>query len=212
MAMVLLVYGLLNLAYCYALPMGEIANASSPLHDTALPVASKAAQTFLPRFGAQWVAIATLLSTIGALNGSILTGARIPYAMARDGLFFACFARLGQRSAVPVVAILAQGLWAALLVIMAKFDQLTDCVIFASMIFYAITTAAVFVLRKKQPATPRPYKTLGYPVVPILFIAVAIWLLLNTLRTNPLESAAGLGLIGLGLPVYFWQRRTAARL
>jgi len=85
-------------------------------------------------------------------------------------------------------------------------------VIFASMIFYAITTAAVFVLRKKQPATPRPYKTLGYPVVPILFIAVAIWLLLNTLRTNPLESAAGLGLIGLGLPVYFWQRRTAARL
>jgi APA family basic amino acid/polyamine antiporter len=212
MALVLLVYGLLNLAYCYALPMGEIANASSPLHDTALPVASKAAQTFLPRFGAQWVALAALLSTIGALNGSILTGARIPYAMARDGLFFACFARLGQRSAVPVVAILVQGLWAALLVVMAKFDQLTDCVIFASMIFYAITTAAVFVLRKKQPGTPRPYKTLGYPVVPILFIAVAIWLLINTLRTNPLESAAGLGLIALGLPVYLWQRRTTARL
>jgi APA family basic amino acid/polyamine antiporter len=79
------------------------------------------------------------------------------------------------------------------------------------MIFYAFTTAAVFVLRKKLPNAPRPYKTLGYPVVPILFVTVAIWLLINTLRTNPLESAAGLGLIGLGLPVYVWQRRTAAR-
>jgi APA family basic amino acid/polyamine antiporter len=211
MAMVLLVYGVLNLAYCYALPIGEIANSSSTLHDAALPVASKAAQTFLPRFGAQWVAIAAMLSTIGALNGSILTGARIPFAMARDGLFFACFARLGERSAVPVVAIILQGLWAALLVVSATFDQLTDCVIFASMIFYAATTAAVFVLRKKLPDAPRPYKTLGYPVVPLLFVAVAIWLLINTLRTNPLESAAGLGLIALGLPVYLWQRRTAAR-
>jgi APA family basic amino acid/polyamine antiporter len=79
------------------------------------------------------------------------------------------------------------------------------------MIFYAATTAAVFVLRKKLPDAPRPYKTLGYPVVPILFVAVAIWLLINTLRTNPRESAAGLGLIGLGWPVYLWQRRTAAR-
>jgi basic amino acid/polyamine antiporter, APA family len=117
---------------------GEIANSSSTLHGTALPVASKAAQTFLPRFGAQWVAIAAMLSTIGALNGSILTGARIPYAMARDGLFFACFGRLGERSAVPVVAIILQGVWAAMLVVSATFDQLTDCVIFAGMIFYAV--------------------------------------------------------------------------
>jgi basic amino acid/polyamine antiporter, APA family len=210
MAIVLLVYGALNLAYCYALPIGEIASSSSTLHGGALPVASKAAQTFLPRFGAQWVAIAALLSTIGVLNGSILTGARIPYAMARDGMFFACFARLGERSAVPVAAILLQGFWASLLVVSATFDQLTDCVIFASMIFYAATTAAVFVLRKKMPDAPRPYKTLGYPVVPILFVAVALWLLINTLRTNPVESAAGLGLIALGWPVYIWQRRTAA--
>jgi basic amino acid/polyamine antiporter, APA family len=210
MALVLLVYGALNLAYCYALPIGEIASSSSTLHGAALPVASKAAQTFMPRFGAQWVAVAALLSTIGVLNGSILTGARIPYAMARDGLFFACFARLGERSAVPVAAILLQGLWAAVLVVSASFDQLTDCVIFAGMIFYAVTTSAVFVLRRKLPDAPRPYKTLGYPVVPALFVAVAIWLLINTLRTNPVESAAGLGLTGLGLPVYFWQRRKAA--
>ena len=211
MAIVLVVYGVLNLAYCYALPIGEIADSSSTLHAGALPVAAKAAQTFLPRFGAQWVAIAAMLSTIGALNGSILTGARIPFAMARDGLFFASFARLGEHSAVPVVAIMLQGLWASLLVVSATFDQLTDCVVFASMIFYAITTAAVFVLRKKLPTAPRPYKTLGYPVVPILFVAVAVWLLINTLYTNWHESAIGLGLIALGLPVYIWQRRTANR-
>jgi APA family basic amino acid/polyamine antiporter len=211
MAIVLLVYGVTNLAYCYALPMNEIAASNSTLHPAAPPVATKAAQSFLPHFGAQWVAIAALLSTIGVLNGSILTGARIPFAMARDGLFFARFARLGQRSSVPVAAIMLQGLWAALLVVSATFDQLTDCVIFAGMIFYAVTTSAVFVLRKKMPNAPRPYKTLGYPVVPLLFVAVAVWLLINTLRTNPLESVFGLGLIGLGLPVYFWLRRTASQ-
>jgi APA family basic amino acid/polyamine antiporter len=77
------------------------------------------------------------------------------------------------------------------------------------MIFYATTTTAVFVLRKKLPQTPRPYKTLGYPVVPMLFIVVAVWLLINTVVTSPKESAAGLGLIALGLPIYFWLRRAA---
>jgi len=129
--------------------------------------------------------------------------------MSRDGLFFARFGRLGGHSAVPVQAIFLQGLWASVLVISATFDDLTDCVIFAGMIFYAATTSAVFVLRKKLPNAPRPYKTLGYPVMPILFVAVAIWLLINTLRTKPSESAVGLGLIGLGLPLYFWRRRTA---
>jgi APA family basic amino acid/polyamine antiporter len=210
MAIVLAVYGLLNLAYCYALPIEAIAASSSTLHGTALPVASKAAQTFMPRFGAQLVAIAALLSTIGVLNGSILTGARIPFAMARDGLFFARFAQLGQRSAVPVPSIILQGIWASVLVLSATFDQLTDCVIFAGMIFYAATTTAVLILRKKQPETTRPYKTLGYPVVPLLFVSVAVWLLINTLSTNPIESVAGLGLIVLGLPVYYWQRRIPA--
>jgi APA family basic amino acid/polyamine antiporter len=197
----------LNLAYCYALPIDAIASSSSTLHNAALPVASKAAQTFLPRFGAQFVAIAAMLSTIGALNGSILTGARIPYAMARDGLFFAQFAQLGGRSAVPVASIVLQGVWASVLVLSATFDQLTDCVIFASMIFYAAGATAVLVLRKKRPDAVRPYKTLGYPVVPLLFVMVAVWLLVNTLSTKPVESVVGLGLIALGLPVYYWQRR-----
>jgi len=117
---------------------------------------------------------------------------------------------LGERSSVPVASIFLQGIWASVLVLSATFDQLTDCVIFAGMIFYAATTTAVLVLRKKLPQTPRPYKTLGYPVIPLLFVTVAVWLLINTLSTNPVESLAGLGLIALGLPVYYWQRRSPA--
>jgi len=208
MFIVLAVYLLVNLAYCYALPISEIASSSSTLHGSALPVAAKAAQTFLPRFGVGLMAIAGVLSTVGALNGSILTGARIPYAMARDGLFFTRFADLNDKTSVPVSSVIFQGIWASVLALSATFDQLTDCVVFAGMIFYASTTAAVFVLRRKMPAAPRPYKTLGYPVVPLVFIMVALWLLVNTLRTSTVESIAGLVLIALGLPVFLWQRRT----
>ena len=207
MLIVLAVYLLVNLAYCYALPISEIASSSSTLHGSALPVAAKAAQTFLPRFGVGLMAIAGVLSTVGALNGSILTGARIPFAMARDGLFFTRFADLNVKTAVPVAAIIFQAIWGSLLVLSATFDQLTDCVVFAGMIFYAATTAAVFVLRRKMPGAARPYKTLGYPFVPVVFIMVALWLLVNTLQTSTVESVAGLVLIALGLPVFFWQRR-----
>jgi APA family basic amino acid/polyamine antiporter len=207
MAVVLLVYGLVNLAYCYTLPIGEIASASSTLHGSALPVAAKAASAFAPQYGVKLVAVAALLSTIGVLNGSILTGARIPYAMARDGLFFARFARLNEKSAAPVAAILFTGMWSSVLALSATFDQLTDSVIFAGMIFYGATTAAVFVLRRKMPNAPRPYKTLGYPMVPALFIVVAVWLLFNTLKTNAVESVAGLILIAAGWPVYLVFRR-----
>lgn len=207
MFIVLAVYLLVNLAYCYALPISEIATSSSTLHGSAPPVAAKAARAFLPRYGATLMAIAGVLSTIGALNGSILTGARIPYAMARDGLFFARFADLNARTAVPVPSIIFQGIWGSILALSATFDQLTDCVVFAGMIFYASTTIAVFVLRRKTPNAPRPYKTLGYPFVPIVYILVALWLLLNTLYTSKVESIAGLVLIALGLPVFFWQRR-----
>ena len=99
-----------------------------------------------------------------------------------------------------------QGIWASVLAVSGTFDQLTDCVVFASWIFYAATASAVFVLRRKMPDAPRPYRTSGYPIVPLLFIAVAAWLIVNTLVTNPLESAVGTFLILLGLPVYFFNR------
>ncbi len=214
MFIVLLVYGLANLAYFYALPFGEILTSNSTAHRDALPVASKAAIAFLGERGPALVSIAFLISTIGVLNGSILTSARIPFAMACDGLFFSRFAELSRLSAVPVAAISLQAVWASVLAISGTFDQLTDYVVFAGWIFYAATTAAVFVLRKKLPDAPRPYRTLGYPVVPFIFVLVAIALLINTWITSRVESTAGLVLIALGLPIYFWQRarnRAAAR-
>jgi APA family basic amino acid/polyamine antiporter len=212
MGIVLLVYGAINLAYFYGLPFSEVATSSSSLHGNSPPVVSKAATTFLGDLGPKFVSAAVLLSVIGVLNGSILTSARIPFAMARDGLFFSKFAKLDDKTAVPVAAILMQGIWAALLSLSATFDQLTDGVVFAGMIFYASCCAAVFVLRKKMPNAPRPYRTFGYPVVPLLFVVVAIWLLFNTLKTSPAESRVGLILIALGLPIYFWQRRKRASI
>ena len=206
MAIVLVIYGLTNLAYFYALPFEEILTANTSFNGT--PVVTKAAMTFLHTHGAQFVSIAVLLSVIGVINGSILTSARVPYAMARDGLFFSKFAQLNKKQAVPVAAIIMQGIWASVLAFSATFDQLTDGVVFASMIFYASCCVAVIVLRKKMPDATRPYRTLGYPIVPIMFVIIAVWLLVDSVIHNTVFSLAALGLILLGLPIYFWQRRT----
>ncbi len=198
---VMAIYLLTNLAYFHALPVNEIAAAN-----TAYPVATKAVATFLGSTGATFVALAIMISIIGALNGSILTNSRVPFAMARDGLFPKKIAELNEKSRVPVRAIVIQAVWASALALLGTFDQLTNYAIFATWIFYILTTSAVFVLRRKMPEAERPYKTLGYPVTPVIFILVGFWLLVNTLQTNPLEAGVGLFLIALGLPVYFYFR------
>ena len=126
--------------------------------------------------------------------------------MARDGLFPARAGVLSARTRVPVVAVLMQAAWACVLAASGTYDQLTDYVIFAAWIFYGLVTSAVIVLRFRAPDLPRPYKTLGYPVVPLVFVLVAIWLVVNTLVNRPVESVAGLVLIALGLPVYWYFR------
>jgi APA family basic amino acid/polyamine antiporter len=207
MALVALVYCLANLSYFYAVPFADVVTSNSTRHRDALPVATKAAQTFLGDGGGRLVSIAFILSTLGALNGSVLANARVPFAMARDGVFFAGLAVLHPRTQVPVRAILVQALWSCLLAISGTYDQLTDCVIFASWIFYGLVTSSVFVLRRKLKDARRPYRTLGYPLVPLLFVATAAWLVVNTLVARPVESAAGLVLIGAGLPFYLYFRR-----
>ncbi len=119
------------------------------------------------------------------------------------------FKSMGHLSAtrVPVIALIVQGIWACLLALSGSFDTLTDYVIFGSWIFYAFVTASVFVFRKKYPDAERPYKTFGYPVVPILFILVAGWLLINTITSAPLQSFIGIFLILIGLPVYYYLTR-----
>jgi len=207
MLIVILVYMITNLAYFYALPFSEILTSNSTVYRDALPVAAKAAQTF-SFYGAHIVSIAFIISAIGALNGITLMNARVPFAMARDGLFFSPLANLNATSRVPANAIWFQGIWACLIALSGTFDQITTSVIFAVWVFTALVGSSLFVLRRKLPAAPRRYRALGYPVVPALFVLVAVWLVVNTLTESPVESVAGLVLIALGLPFYVYFRRT----
>lgn len=206
MIMVMAIYCLMNLSYFYALPIGEVVNANSTKYRDALPVAAKAAQTFLGEYGGKLISVAFVISAFGALNGSILSNARVPYAMAHDGLFFRRMASLSKGTRVPVFSLVVQAVWSCVLALSGTFDQLTDCLLFASWIFYGLVTSSVFVLRRKMPDAARPYKTFGYPLIPIVFVLVAFWLIVNTLIEKPVESIAGLVLIGIGLPLYFYFR------
>ena len=147
-----------------------------------------------------------MISAIGALNGITLMNARVPFAMARDGLFFRSLGNLSEISRVPVNAIWFQGIWACVLALSGTFDQITTSVIFAVWLFTALVGASLFVLRRKLPAAPRRYRAIGYPVIPALFVLVAAWLVVNSLSASPVESAAGLILIALGLPFYLYFR------
>jgi APA family basic amino acid/polyamine antiporter len=201
MLIVILVYLVTNLAYFYALPFSEILTSNSTAYRDALPVAARAAQTF-SRYGAQIVSIAFIIAAIGALNGITMMNARVPFAMARDGLFFGPLGNLSEKSNVPVNAIWFQGIWACVLALSGTFDQITTSVIFAVWLFTALVGSSLFVLRHKVPAAPRRYRTPGYPVVPALFVVVAVWLVVNSVTAYRVESAAGLVLIALGLPFF----------
>ena len=127
--------------------------------------------------------------------------------MARDGLFFRSLARLSSRSNVPVRAILAQAIWASVLAVSGSYDTLTDSVVFASWLFYGLVTASLFVFRKQMPDAPRPYRALGYPVVPLIFLLVTAALLFNTFFSAPREALRGVAVLVAGLPFYwYWSR------
>jgi APA family basic amino acid/polyamine antiporter len=207
MLIVIFVYLVTNLAYFYALPFSEVLTANSTAYRDALPVAARAAQTF-SSYGAQIVSIAFIIAAIGALNGITMMNARVPFAMARDGLFFGRLGNLSDKTDVPVNAIWFQGIWACVLALSGTFDQITTSVIFAVWVFTALVGSSLFVLRHKVPAAPRRYRVIGYPVVPALFVLVAVWLVVNSVMAYRVESAAGLALIALGLPFYFFFRRS----
>lgn len=206
MLLVILVYVVANIAFFYALPFGEVLTANSTQYRNALPVASKAALTF-SSYGPQLVSLAFMIAAVGALNGITLMNARVPFAMARNGLFFRPLGLLSDRR-VPARAIWFQALWACLLALSGTFDQITTSVIFAVWLFTALVGSSLFVLRRKLPAAPRRYRAIGYPVVPAIFVLVAAWLVINSLSATPVESAAGLLLIAIGLPFFLFFRAT----
>jgi basic amino acid/polyamine antiporter, APA family len=200
---VIVIYLLANLAYFYVLPADAVASTSR--------VAGEMMRRILGAPGAGAVSIAAMISIFAALNGSILSGSRVPFAMARDGLFFKRVGFVHPKHRTPSVSILALSAWACLLVLSGRYDQLYTYVIFASVILYGMATAAVIVLRFKRPDMPRPYRTIGYPVVPIVFVLGIASLVISTLLKSPQESLIGLGLISLGLPFYFyWKGRSQA--
>jgi len=199
-------YLLVNLAYFYVMTPTEIGSVS-----LASSVATEVAQRFLGARATQLIAVALMLSSVGALHASVLANSRIPFAMAREGVFFKSLSRLSPTTHVPIRAILAQAAWASVLALSGSYDALTDSVIFASWLFYGLSIASLFVFRYTMPNAHRPHRAFGYPVVPALFLLVTLWLLANTFVATPRLALIGLLAMLAGLPFYwFWSRSVNA--
>ncbi|MDD2769367.1 MAG: amino acid permease [Methylococcus sp.] len=200
---VMAVYLLANLAYFYALPLDAVKGSERVAQDVALIVFGD--------WGSAAITAAAVVSTLAALNGSILSGARVSYAMARDGLFFSPLARLNPVHRTPVNALVIQALFACFLILLfgqdrAGFDRLFNYAIFGLWAFYGITAFAVIVLRRKSPDVPRPYHTAGYPWVPMVFTSVAGLFCISMIFRNPGETGIGLAFLLLGIPFYLYWR------
>ncbi|GMV09752.1 MAG: amino acid transporter [Gemmatimonadota bacterium] len=217
--MVSVLYIMSNVAYLNVLPLagdptGATAVARGIQHATQDRVATAMMETVFGTGGTTLMAIAILISTFGCNNGLILAGARVCWAMARDGVFFARAGRLNSRG-VPGFALVVQSLWISALCLTGTYGQLVDYVIFAALVFYCLTTIGLFILRRTRPGTPRPYRAIGYPVLPGLYVVLAgalavILLLADKTRA---QAMAGLAIVLLGIPVfYLWRAWRGAPL
>jgi len=219
---VIVVYVLANLAYIYIIPVKEMgqkyvaAEASGGSYLVAIDVAN----SFLGRWGGALIAMAIMISTFGAVNGTTMMSARVYFAMAREKLFFRKLGDIHPRYLTPGPSLIVQGIWASILVLSGTFDQLTDMLIFVSWVFYALGALSVFTLRKKMPDFPRPYKVWGYPYTPIIFILFASVYIIFTLYTDTLNflnhkaplinSVMGLLWVAIGIPGYiYWSLKKA---
>lgn len=197
-----LLYLATNVAYLNLLPLEGIQNAQEDRVGTA------AISMILSDKAVVVMAAAIMISTFGCMNGMILAGARVYYAMARDGLFFRSVARIDPRRHTPSASLAVQCAWACLLTLSGTYSDLLDYVIFAVLLFYILTIAGVFVLRRKRPDMPRPYRAIGYPVIPGLSIAAAALVEVLLLLYKPSYTWPGLIIVLLGIPVYYiWRRR-----
>ncbi len=194
------IYVIINIAYMYLLPVNSIAASSS--------LAADAVQTVIGTTGGGLIALAIFISTFGTAGIYTLTAPRIYFAMASDGIFFKQVSKIHPKYNTPYYAIIFQSTWAVILVLFwGTFENLISYVVFTDWIFFALTAATIFIFRKRLPDAKREYKTLGYPYTPLFFIAVAVWFVLNTLIEKPEQAIAGIIMLGLGLPVYFYWKR-----
>jgi basic amino acid/polyamine antiporter, APA family len=212
---VVVLYILANLAYLAALPIDGNSLGTTPFERGISQAAddrvgTAVLQTASPTLGVPFMAIAIMISTFGCINGMILMGARLYYAMAADGLFFQSVGRLNSRG-VPAVGLILQGVWSMLLVFSGTYNELLDYVIFAALLFYVLTVGGLFVLRVTRPNAERPYKAFGYPVVPALYVILCALIMVDLLIVRPEYTWPGLILVLTGIPVYFfWRLRSRA--
>ena len=203
-AIVVVLYLFVNLAYLYVLPLGEMAESTM--------VASSAATKIFGAVGASIISGAVMVSAFGALNGSTITGPRILYAMADDGLFFKPIAWVHPTYRTPAAAILLCAVLGVAYVMSSSFEQLAGAFIIGIWPFYALAVGAVFVLRRRRPDLPRPYRTVGYPLVPFVFLLASILMLGNSVIEAPTRTLLNFGIILLGIPVYYvWTRTRRTR-
>jgi APA family basic amino acid/polyamine antiporter len=197
---VTVIYILTNVAYMFLLPLPQIS--------TSPRLAADAVGVILGTTGGSIIALAIFISTFGTAGIYTLTAPRIYYAMAANKVFFPKVAEIHPKYHTPAVAILSQSVWAIILIFFwGTFENLISYVVFTDFIFFALTASSIFVFRKRLPNAERPYKTLGYPVTPIIFIAISVWFVLNTLVEKPEQAWAGLGFLALGVPVYYYWKR-----
>ncbi len=201
---VVVVYLLLNALYIYALPVAELATVDVRVVDAA------ADQLFGPAIAGPFAA-ASVVMIAASISAMVLAGPRVYYAMARDGLFPAFAARLHPRYRTPSRAIAAQGIWASLLVLSGRFDQLVEYTGFAIVLFAGVGVASLFVLRRRHPDEPRPFRAWGYPIAPVIFATSSALIVLNALWRSPATAGAGVLVILAGLPVFLFMRRSRSR-
>ncbi len=192
---IIVLYLLINCVYLYVLPLEQMQESPT--------VAADVLERLVGPRGGQIVAIMVIISTFGALNGLILTGARISYAMGRDHTLFRWLGHVHPRFQTPAIAIGFQAIWSAVLILSGKFETLVLYTAFTTWLFFGLVVVALIILRKRRPAMPRPYRVWGYPVIPLLFIAMTLIMLLSAVWQAPKQSLLALGFILLGLPVYF---------
>jgi APA family basic amino acid/polyamine antiporter len=212
---VLLLYVLCNFVYLSVLPMAGDAAATTVMgrgiqFAAEDRVATAVMDQAFAGSGAKLMAAVILISTFGCVNGLLLAGARVYYAMSRDGLFFKSVGKLSERTKAPANSLWVQWAWACLLCLSGSYSQLLDYVIFAVLVFYILTITGLFVLRRTRPDAVRPYKAIGYPVLPGLYIAMALWICVVLLRYKPQYTWPGLIIVLLGIPVYLVWTRMAA--
>jgi APA family basic amino acid/polyamine antiporter len=221
---VLLLYVLCNFVYLSVLPMaGDPAATTIAGRGIQFASEDRVATAVMEQagsslgasgagLGAKLMAAVILISTFGCVNGLLMAGARVYYAMSRDGLFFKSVGKLSERSKTPVNSLWVQWVWTCLLCLSGSYGQLLDYVIFAVLVFYILTITGLFVLRRTRPFAARPYKALGYPVLPALYIVMALWICAVLLRYKPQYTWPGLMIVLLGIPVYLiWTRIAGAR-